>query len=151
MLADLALFLVYSLLSQVNILSAKRTKLVGESSGLPCGCGTNEVCLSWDTSGWKAKCACKCCYGKETSYVPKNTQSFLPHYYFFDTYQQTDTATSLESQNNYVLGLCTQSALLHFLQFLKWFWDLLWRLVLCFEILHRVCISAPIIINFMKY
>jgi len=45
-LADLALFLVYSLLSQVTILSENRKKLAGESSGLSCGCGTNEVCLS---------------------------------------------------------------------------------------------------------
>jgi len=45
-LAVLAIFLVYSLLSQVNILSENRKKLLGESSGLPCGCGTNEVCFS---------------------------------------------------------------------------------------------------------
>jgi hypothetical protein len=70
MLAVLALSLVYSLLSQVNILSENRKKLDGKSSGLPCGCGTNEVCFSSDTSGWKAKCAYKCCCGKEISCVP---------------------------------------------------------------------------------
>jgi len=45
-LAVLALFLVYSLLSQVNILYENRKKPVGESSGLPRGCGTSEVCFS---------------------------------------------------------------------------------------------------------
>jgi len=54
---------------------------------------------------------------KKPAVFPTKSQSFLPHYCFFDTHQQTDTATSLESQNNNVLGLCTQSALLYFLQF----------------------------------
>jgi hypothetical protein len=58
---------------------------------------------------------------KKSAVFPTKSQSFLPHYYFFDTYQQTDTATSLDSQNNNVLGLGSQSALLHFLQFLKLF------------------------------
>lgn len=56
---------------------------------------------------------------KKPAVFPTKSQSFLPHYHFFDTHQQTDTATSLDSLNNNVLGLCSQSALLHFLQFFK--------------------------------
>jgi len=45
-LAVLALLLIYSLLSQVNILSENWKKLAGESSRLPYGCGTNEDCFT---------------------------------------------------------------------------------------------------------